>query len=253
MTWGKGGARLGHGGGKVLKPTVVPGMEYCVKLACSSTQTAVLTADRKLNVFDDNLGKVHFSASHCGDIVEIYSGNGLTAIRNTNGVVYFVGSFMKQTYSLESPIAEEISSVSFGAEHCLLLSKDGTIKSFGANGSGQLGLGDKTERSAAEVIKGLANVRSIVAGERHSAAVTHEGALYVWGASPHGREDMLTPVKHFTSENIEKLEMSKENLIALSSNVSIYSPIARNLDNSNDFSGTSVKLATRLLRQQKLL
>lgn len=223
MTWGKGGARLGHGGGKVLKPTVVPGMEDCVKLACSSTQTAVLTADRQLNVFDDNLGKVHFSASHCGDIVEIYSGNGLTAIRNTSGAVYFVGNFMKQTYSLESPIAEEISSVSFGAEHCLLLSKDGTIKSFGSNGSGQLGLGDKTERSAAEVIKGLANVRSIIAGERHSAAVTHEGALYVWGASPHGREDMLMPVKHLTSENIEKLEMSKENLIALSSNGQVLS------------------------------
>lgn len=223
MTWGKGGARLGHSGVAVLKPTVVSGIENCLKLACSSTQTAVLTEDGELNVFDDNLGHVHFSASHCGTVVEVYSGNGVTAIRNEQNSVFFVGKFIKQTYGLASPVVEDVKSVSFGAEHCLFLMKDGTIESFGANGSGQLGLGDKTERTAAEVVHGLNDVLAIVAGERHSAAVTCQGALYVWGASPQGYEDTLRPVTHLMTENITKLEMSKENLIALCSNVGIFS------------------------------
>ncbi len=156
MTWGSGGARLGHGSGAVLKPTVVPGVENCIKLACSSTQTAVLTgrisfppmnssnngcvAERQLIVFDDTNGRANIDASHCGEIVNIYCGNGVTAVRNAENSVYFAGKFMKKSFGLDSPVAGEFKAVSFGAEHCLLLTTEGTVMSLGSNSSGQLGM-----------------------------------------------------------------------------------------------------------------
>jgi len=67
----------------------------------------------------------------------------------------------------------------------------------------------------------LNDVRSFIAGERNSAAVTNSGLLYVWGASPHGHEDMLTPVMFSSScSAVTKLEMTKEKLVALCSTVS---------------------------------
>ncbi len=92
---------------------------------------------------------------------------------------------------------------------------------------------------------------ALVAGERHSAAVTNRGDLYVWGASPHGFEDMLTPVVNHYANGIVKLEMSKEHLIALDSTVSDCFYVQHQLIKFNFretfYAGLSTVLAATLL------
>ncbi len=89
-------------------------------------------------VFDDD-GQTSYDTSTCGDIADICSGNGVTSVRNVENTVYLLGKFMKKSYGLDTPISGEFQCVSFGAEHCLLLTPQGTVMSFGRNGSGQLG------------------------------------------------------------------------------------------------------------------
>jgi len=89
-------------------------------------------------VFED-YGQTSYDTSACGIIADIRSGNGVTSIRNVENTVYLLGKFMKKNYGLDAPIGDEFLSVTFGAEHCLLLTTRGTVMSFGRNGSGQLG------------------------------------------------------------------------------------------------------------------
>jgi alpha-tubulin suppressor-like RCC1 family protein len=86
--------------------------------------------------------------------------------------------------------------------------------------NGLIGLGDKKDRIQAERIAGLNRVKLIAAGDQHSAAVTEGGGLYVWGASPHGHEDVLAPVM-FAKDcaTLTKLELSKDRLVAMSAGV----------------------------------
>ena len=65
--------------------------------------------------------------------------------------------------------------------HTLVLKRDGTVWSTGANGWGFLGDGSTTSRQMLGMVAGLTGIRSIAAGASHSAAVGQDGRLYTWG------------------------------------------------------------------------
>ena len=76
-----------------------------------------------------------------------------------------------------------------GWDHCLALSSDGVVRSWGSGQNGKLGRG--TEESAAEpmIVSGLLGQRvvHIAAGCEHSIALTENGVLYTWGHGDGGR------------------------------------------------------------------
>jgi alpha-tubulin suppressor-like RCC1 family protein len=89
-----------------------------------------------------------------------------------------------------------VIAISAGGEHSLALLSGGTVDSWGANRSGQLGDGstkgpDKCElepcAKKAEAVSGLTGVTAIAAGGEHSLALLSNGTVEAWGANESGQ------------------------------------------------------------------
>jgi alpha-tubulin suppressor-like RCC1 family protein len=74
-----------------------------------------------------------------------------------------------------------------GQAFSLALLEDGTVFSWGYNGSGRLGDGTTTERWAPVPVSGLTGVVGIAAGHDHSLAVDASGNVWSWGANASGQ------------------------------------------------------------------
>lgn len=83
--------------------------------------------------------------------------------------------------------------------HNLVARRDGTVVAWGANESGQLGDGTRTDRRAPVPVAGLDGVTVVSAGQGHSLALTSSGSVLAWGNNTYGqlgdgtREDRRTP------------------------------------------------------------
>lgn len=85
-------------------------------------------------------------------------------------------------------------AVAVGSQHTLLLSCDRNVYAFGGNAVGQLGVGDRHDRSLPTQVEMLAGrgVFSIAAGARHSVALSDRGLVYVWGNGDSGQLGLPT-------------------------------------------------------------
>jgi alpha-tubulin suppressor-like RCC1 family protein len=77
-----------------------------------------------------------------------------------------------------------VLQVSAGGRHSCARLADGTLRCWGDNGDGQLGLGAGAVRatSTPTEVPGLDGVAEVVAGEYHSCALLVDGRVYCWGA-----------------------------------------------------------------------
>ena len=86
-------------------------------------------------------------------------------------------------------------SVSAGGQHTCALLDDATLRCWGANSFGQLGLGDTVSRGRTADSMGDAlpavdlpsGVVSVAAGGEHTCAVLDDGALHCWGLNDFGQ------------------------------------------------------------------
>ena len=77
-----------------------------------------------------------------------------------------------------------------GGTHTLILDDDNCVWSFGSNDAGQLGLGDRRNRSLPCLVKSLLGKSDVIdmgGGLRHSAVVCEDGACYLMGAGQQGQ------------------------------------------------------------------
>ncbi len=77
-----------------------------------------------------------------------------------------------------------------GQNHSIaLVSVQGSlqVRTTGCNSHGQLGLGDRSSRPAFTHVPRLGNVVAVQAGDEHTAVVTAEGDLFVWGRGDSGQ------------------------------------------------------------------
>lgn len=80
------------------------------------------------------------------------------------------------------------SKVACGYSHTVALKTDGTLWTWGANYSGQLGNDTTTSVSSPiQTITGGTNWTSITAGFDHTAAIKSDGTLWVWGDNLQGQ------------------------------------------------------------------
>ncbi|PKI66121.1 hypothetical protein CRG98_013479 [Punica granatum] len=96
-----------------------------------------------------------------------------------------------------------IKQIACGDSHCLAVTMDGEVQSWGRNQNGQLGLGtteDSLLPQKMHAFQGM-RIKMVAAGAEHTAAVTEDGELYGWGWGRYGnlglgdRNDRLFPVK----------------------------------------------------------
>ena len=79
--------------------------------------------------------------------------------------------------------------VAFAADHAhsLALSDDGTLWTWGANGAGQLGIGNTNNQlNPVQVAVGKKFV-ALAAGSYHSLALSDDGTLWTWGHNHNGQ------------------------------------------------------------------
>ena len=69
-----------------------------------------------------------------------------------------------------------------GAGHIAALMNDGSVRAWGMNGYGELGLGATSSYEVVPVrVPGLANVASLRLGGYNSYAIRSDGTLWIWG------------------------------------------------------------------------
>lgn len=93
-----------------------------------------------------------------------------------------VGLFGNSTPGFNNIIAIEAA-----LQFSLALKSDGTVWTWGGNGTGQLGLGDNLTRFSPQQVPGLSNMLAIGGGDQHSIALKSDGTLWGWGQNAAGQ------------------------------------------------------------------
>lgn len=92
-----------------------------------------------------------------------------------------------------SDFLTNVVGIAAGGNYSLALLRDGTVRGWGDNGSGQLGDGTTTHRAMPVQVKGpggssmLDGVIALAAGASHSLAARADGTVWGWGANADGR------------------------------------------------------------------
>ena len=79
------------------------------------------------------------------------------------------------------------SAVDVGSGHVCAILNDGSLKCWGHNGTGELGVNDTTNRNTPTKVTFAdgKSVLSISLGSRHSCAILNDGSLFCWGINNH--------------------------------------------------------------------
>ena len=98
----------------------------------------------------------------------------------------------------EFPKHQKIKKIVCGVEHCLLLTSNGDVFSFGCGLRGALGHGDVNSHSNPKQIEALAGLKivDISTGSFHSAAVSSFGDVYTWGWNTNGQLGLTKVAQH---------------------------------------------------------
>ncbi|MFN3199838.1 MAG: hypothetical protein ACE366_15680 [Bradymonadia bacterium] len=90
-----------------------------------------------------------------------------------------------------------LSASAEAADHTCVIQGEGQVRCFGANDSGQLGLGDTESRGTQNTpvdgglepvaLPGGALATAVTLGAEHTCALTGDGAVYCWGENAHGQ------------------------------------------------------------------
>lgn len=145
--------------------------------------TSDYTCPQKVNL--SKITQVSCGAKHtaCISSGHLYTwGTGTSGQLGTN-------NNSKQVFPVKIQI-ESISEVSCGIQHTLVLKKNGSVISSGANSCGQLGTGNKKASFAFVDVDSDVQFAKIACGS-HSAAISTRGELFVWGTGLFG--EWLSP------------------------------------------------------------
>uniref|UniRef100_A0A8W7M464 Uncharacterized protein n=1 Tax=Anopheles arabiensis TaxID=7173 RepID=A0A8W7M464_ANOAR len=172
-----------------------------VSLAINSKHCLVLLANGQLQKYDpleERLSCVNFLGIELdsinatkGSITHLACGECITIACTSTNAIYNIPNL---TTTLPKHV--RIRKVVAGFEHCLMLTTNGDVYSWGGGLRGQLGNGEivaVNDRPC--VVNGLAGVKviDIAADGWHSAAVSAFGDLYTWGWNNQGQLGLQDP------------------------------------------------------------
>nr|WP_262708254.1 hypothetical protein [Hymenobacter persicinus] len=133
------------------------------------------------------------------DWQSVSAGQFFTVALRTNGTLWVWGSNIFGQLGLgpgfdstqpTSPVQVGRStwkSASAGYNHIVALGTDGTLWTWGANSSGQLGIGSLTRQTTPVQVGSGTNWQSISAGQYYTLALRTDGTLWAWGDNSFGQ------------------------------------------------------------------
>ncbi len=123
----------------------------------------------------------------------------------------------------------DVTAIAAGYGHTIALKADGTVWTWGANGSGQLGEGRKVIHSTTPIqVTGLTDVTAIAAGHSHTIALKTDGTVWAWGYNYNGQLGegtttfSYTPVQVSGLTDIVAIAAGGFHTIALKSNDTVW-------------------------------
>lgn len=89
-------------------------------------------------------------------------------------------------------VGKTVTAIASGASHSIVLCSDGTLAAWGANSSGQLGIGTTTSKNVPALVdrSGVLTgktVMGVAAGSSHSLALCADGTVAAWGYNAMGQ------------------------------------------------------------------
>eukprot|EP00762_Andalucia_godoyi_P006478 ANDGO_02934.mRNA.1 Ultraviolet-B receptor UVR8 len=120
-----------------------------------------------------------------------------------------------------------------GEIHSLALTDSGQVYAWGGSSLGQLGLGDTGNQLSPRLVEPLSHVfiTSICAGSGHSAAISDDGRVYIWGWGEHGQlglgdlGNQLTPrwIEYLQGKNVRAVACGEAHTMALTESGELFS------------------------------
>lgn len=181
------------------------GMQHTVMLADDSTMYSCGSNAHGQLGHDKGCSKPEsFGTFELQDLRQIASGGQHSLAVNSNGQVYSWGDnsagqlgrgqgdydFQKLPRLIKGFQQAVITQVACGNSHCLALSREGAVYTWGSNFYGQLGLGNVAgNRDNPQIVSSLRSLAmsQIQAGGNHSFCLTVSGALFGWGKNSFGQ------------------------------------------------------------------
>ena len=215
---GDGGGKPA-GSARVLSataPVAVRGLTGITQIAAGQTHNLALTRDGKVMSWGSNsTGELGVGTRETGwtpaevtgltNIVAIAAGTGqgtygVSAAVGQDGTlwVWGSGSSAQMGNGVSNPSPDDpggrnllplqvkgiagAKAAAVGAGHIAALLNDGSVRAWGMNGYGELGLGRTSSYEAVPVrVPGISNVAALRLGGYNSYAVRSDGTLWVWG------------------------------------------------------------------------
>lgn len=124
--------------------------------------------------------------------------------------------------------AQTWQKVACGTEFTVALRSDSTLWAWGANMSGQLGIGNLITQQLPVQIGVDHNWKDIVAGAIHCMALKDDGTLWAWGLNGNGQlgnatnTDSSSPVQIGNDSNWDKISIGQANSFAIKTNGTLW-------------------------------
>lgn len=126
------------------------------------------------------------------------------------------------------PDGYELTHVSAGYQHNLVLQDDGTVVAWGRNDFGQLGDGTKEASITPVQVMGLTDVISVHTGGYSSFALLADGTVWAWGLNVSGQlglgttTEQLTPARILGLSDVVQMHTSVTHTLAVTSGGSVF-------------------------------
>ena len=168
--------------------------EYDVTVKKGATHTLFTYSGDKFNLYQNYTNSDSISFSSINAAIASVDGTG-TITGESEGITQIVvtkgGITSICTVTVISDDYENAPMIAAGQSHVIVLKADGTVWAWGRNNYGQLGVGsavsDFVDKPVQITLLDGKNITSVYAGENHSAAVSSDGKVYVWGANSSGQ------------------------------------------------------------------
>ena len=210
-----------------IGPTQVPGLQGITQIAAARQHSLALKNDGKVMAWglnsDGQLGNgtrnrswTPAEVTGLDRVVAIaagmasIAGNGFSGAVRDDGSVWLWGSGTsgvmangtgnpspddpggRNLLPLQVKALANVKSLSLGMGHAAALLRDGTLRMWGFDGYGQIGVGTSGGYYPKPVpVKGITNVSAVYLGGMRSMAVRSDGSLWLWGFGSSGAQGIL--------------------------------------------------------------
>ncbi len=167
------GDAVNDGDGNMKPATMVPGIKQVKQMSLSGTHVCAVTEDGALYCWGDGTQGQLGDGKFGGEPKMDDKGSSIP------GYVQFKPHRV--------PDLGGVVRVAAGEGFTCAILSSANVLCWGANGAGQLGVGDKKQRPKPAIIDGLSDVVDLSAGDSHVCALTKDGSVWCWGSGSRGQ------------------------------------------------------------------